>query len=331
MILILRNKLALGLATTILLGMSNTIIIATAKPTQNAGISRYRDTSVYTEFGGVLSTRSVVSNTEYDKYTVGRGNGFVMCEDGKYVDIEEFEKITNSSIAQIVDIQINDGQEIRVGVTVDYASNNYTKVENKDKIAGAESSVEESTTDIDVKSILNARAEAKRELKEEAEKAAIEAARQKLRDEANSKTYKLSKEQGGLLDITNPDPNYTGQAIKLSEDERWIVERLVMGEAGNQGIEGAALVAQCLRDTLLLEKTDKVSDIRIKYGYTGSLKWTPNQDVIDAVAFIFDQGGYCVKHRVMFFYAPKLCDSKWHESQPLVIHYKDHRFFDRSY
>ena len=134
-----------------------------------------------------------------------------------------------------------------------------------------------------------------------------------------------------LLGIENPDPNYTGAIVTLSAEDRDILERLVMGEAGGEGMEGAALVAQAIRDTMVYKGFTSVNDVRIACGYTGSLKRQPNQSVKDAVAYIFDQGGNAVQHRIFYFYAPKLVSSQFHESQRFVIEYGGHRFFSNHY
>lgn len=128
-----------------------------------------------------------------------------------------------------------------------------------------------------------------------------------------------------LLSTDNVDPSYTGQVVNVTGSSRDTLERLVMGEAGNQGFEGAALVAQAIRDTMVLEGYS-VEQVRKKYKYSGSLEFKPNQDVLDAVSYIFDQGGSAVQHRVLFFYSR---NGGWHETQNFVIQYKQHRFFDR--
>lgn len=134
-----------------------------------------------------------------------------------------------------------------------------------------------------------------------------------------------------LLGIENPDPNYTGAIVTLSPEDRDLLERLVMGEAGGEGMEGAALVAQAIRDTMVYKGFTSVNDVRIACGYSGSIKKSPNQNVKDAVAYIFDQGGNAVQHRIFYFYAPKMVSSKFHESQRFVIEYGGHRFFSNHY
>lgn len=133
----------------------------------------------------------------------------------------------------------------------------------------------------------------------------------------------------GLLPIENPDPNYNGQVIQLDPVNRDYLERLVMGEAGGEGVIGAALVAQALHDTMIKDNNFDVLSIKASYKYSGTLDREPNADVKEAVSIIFDQGGYAVKHRVIYFYAPALCVSEWHETQNFVVEYGGHRVFDR--
>lgn len=141
------------------------------------------------------------------------------------------------------------------------------------------------------------------------------------------KEYIKTLQGNALLDISNPDVNYTGKSVSLSASDRDLLERLVMGEAGAEGYEGAALVAQCIRDTLVYKGYDSVEAVRQGCKYSGSIDKKPNQNVKDAVAFIFDDGGYAVKHKIFYFYAYKWCKSSWHETQTLIVQHGGHRFF----
>lgn len=139
--------------------------------------------------------------------------------------------------------------------------------------------------------------------------------------------YIKSLQGTALIDISNPDTSYSGKSVALTQSDRDLLERLVMGEAGNQGYIGAALVAQAIRDTMYYRNVNSVQAVRDMYKYSGSISKAPNQDVLDAVSYIFDEGGYAVRHKVYYFYAPKAVRSSWHESQCFVIEYKGHRFF----
>lgn len=144
----------------------------------------------------------------------------------------------------------------------------------------------------------------------------------------SSKKSQLSA--GYLIAIKNPDPNYKydGVKIKMTEKDLDIAGRLVMGEAGTMGFTGCCLVAQAIRDTYVMGNFKSINDVRIKYGYDGSIKYKPNSDAKKAVKYILEQGHSAVQHRVLYFYNPRLCESKWHESKEYLITYKDVRFFD---
>lgn len=130
-----------------------------------------------------------------------------------------------------------------------------------------------------------------------------------------------------LLKINKPDNSYNGTIVKLSKNDRYILEHLVMGEAGNQGYIGASLVAQAIRDTMVYKNIKTVEEVRISHKYSGRIDIEPNKDVIDACKFIFDEGGCAVRSKLFYFYAPGVVKSKWHESQNFVVEYKGHRFF----
>ncbi|MBE6737173.1 MAG: hypothetical protein E7566_00755 [Ruminococcaceae bacterium] len=132
-----------------------------------------------------------------------------------------------------------------------------------------------------------------------------------------------------LLEIANPDDSYIGYSISLTDYDRDILERLVMGEAGGEGFIGCCLVAQAIRDTMISDGYKSVESLRTSMGYYGSLYVTPNEDALNAVKFIFDEGGAAVQHNIVYFYAPAICTSGFHESQEFVVAHNSHRFFDR--
>lgn len=129
-----------------------------------------------------------------------------------------------------------------------------------------------------------------------------------------------------LFGIGNPDSSYKSVSVRVTGKDRDVLERLVMGEAGNQGFEGAALVAQCIRDAMVYDGYGSVEEVRKTLKYSGSLEYEPSQDVLDAVEYIFDQGNCAVEHRILYFYS---ANGGWHETQNFIIQYKAHRFFDR--
>lgn len=135
--------------------------------------------------------------------------------------------------------------------------------------------------------------------------------------------------QNGLVNIENPDKNYQGVKLDVG-NERELLERIVMGEAGGEGFLGQALVAQCIRDALVYKDIDSVQDVITKMKYSGSLDKKPTEEVKQAVSYIFDEGKNAVQHRILYFYAPKIVKSKFHESQNYIYSHKGHKFFDEN-
>jgi len=133
---------------------------------------------------------------------------------------------------------------------------------------------------------------------------------------------------GFLMGIDNPDPNYYGSSISMSDSERDICERMIMGEAGSCGFTGMALVAQCIRDTYIAGGYSSIHDVLAQNGYYGSTSITPSETAKEVVSYIFDQGGSAVQHRIRVFYASNICSSSWHEAQEYVCSYGYVRFFD---
>lgn len=131
-----------------------------------------------------------------------------------------------------------------------------------------------------------------------------------------------------LMDIDNPDPNYSAYSVSLSDADRDITERMLMGEAGGMGFTGMALVAQCMRDTYVNGNYSSMKQLFYANGYYGSTSITPSQTAKDVVNYIFDQGGSAVQHTIRIFYASNYCTSAWHEAQDFVCSYGYVRFFD---
>lgn len=128
-----------------------------------------------------------------------------------------------------------------------------------------------------------------------------------------------------LISIDNPDYSYSPRSVSLSEYDRAKLERLVMGEAGTMGFNGCALVAQAIRDAMNRSNTSSIDTIISTYQYYAPTNKEPNQDVKNAVSYIFDQNGSAVQHRVLVFYTGT---SGWHETQIYITTCGNVRFFD---
>lgn len=112
----------------------------------------------------------------------------------------------------------------------------------------------------------------------------------------------------------------------LTVAERDTVERVVMAEAGAEPFEGQIAVAQCILNACELE-SKRPDEIVIKYQYTDK-RPKPTDEVKAAVSAVFDDGETVTDAEILYFYAPALCESEWHESQTYVMTVGGHRFFE---
>ena len=131
-----------------------------------------------------------------------------------------------------------------------------------------------------------------------------------------------------LLEIDNPDPDYKTYPIELTDYDRDVLAHLVMGEFGTGGVTGCALIAQSVRDAMVKFDYDSVEEVRVEMGYTGWYSGEPNEDVYEAIDYIFDQGRAAVQHEILVMYATQVLYSSWHEAQEFVVEYESVRFFD---
>lgn len=130
-----------------------------------------------------------------------------------------------------------------------------------------------------------------------------------------------------LIDINNPDYNYTPQAISLTDADRELIATVVMHEFGDDGYEACCLQAQAFRDGMVFGQVSAETAYHSFQYDAYPLTKIPNQDCYDAVDYIF-AGNAAVPHRVLYMYTPEYCSSSWHESQNFVVEYKGIRFFD---
>ena len=125
---------------------------------------------------------------------------------------------------------------------------------------------------------------------------------------------------------------YYVSPIYLTEDDRWFIECVVAGECAYEPYEGKLAVAQCYFDAMIKGGLT-AREVKEVYQYAG---WNPDLDkqdrkmyieVMDAVHDIFDMGQFVTEKPILFFYAPSLCDSPWHESQNYTMTIGGHKFF----
>lgn len=120
--------------------------------------------------------------------------------------------------------------------------------------------------------------------------------------------------------------------INLTEDDRWFIESVMAGECAYEPYKGKLAVAQCYFDAMVKGGLT-AREVKEVYQYAG---WNPDLDkqdrkmyieIMDAVHDIFDMGQFVTEKPILFFYAPKWCDSLWHESQNYAMTIGGHKFF----
>ena len=120
----------------------------------------------------------------------------------------------------------------------------------------------------------------------------------------------------------------SGPRFYLSDYERAELESLVMAESGAESYEGQMGVAQCILNAC--EKEGKQpSEIAIMYRYTKH-RPAPNESVKEAIRAVFDRGEVITDAKILYFYAPALVYSAWHESQTYVLTVGGHKFFSEA-
>lgn len=131
---------------------------------------------------------------------------------------------------------------------------------------------------------------------------------------------------------TAPEPTVSAQIPSaryyLTADERELICEVVMAESGTEPFDGKMAVSQCILNAC--EKTGKrPAEIVEEYGYTDR-RVEPNAETREAVAAVFDAGETATDREILYFYAPALCQSLWHESQTYVCTIGGHRFFEEA-
>lgn len=110
----------------------------------------------------------------------------------------------------------------------------------------------------------------------------------------------------------------------ITADDRYTLECIVQGEAGGESYEGKCWVATCLLNAMRKDNLT-AAEVRTEYQYAG---WSEevSDETVKAVSAVFDDGE-TTHDTVLWFYAPKLCNGTWHETQQFVCEVGNHRFF----
>jgi hypothetical protein len=122
--------------------------------------------------------------------------------------------------------------------------------------------------------------------------------------------------------------------ITISDDERYILECVVAGEAGGHSYELMKAVAQCMAVSMDIEGMT-ADELRVVHGYYG---WNPGLEQTDpaawslvksAVSEIFDDGNFVTYSLIQYFYNPEHGGGDFHESMHYVMTIDGCRFFSK--
>lgn len=154
-------------------------------------------------------------------------------------------------------------------------------------------------------------------------------------DDLEERVTQIEEEQAQLIVEVTPEPTpepsdeLSDTSIDvyfpLTDDERRTVECMVMGEAGNQSLEGQMAVAQCILNACVGDDL-RPSEVRGIYQYSG---WSdhPSNRAQMAVERVFDDGYKVVDENILWFYNPAISEGRFHNTQKFVIEIGDHRFY----
>ena len=160
----------------------------------------------------------------------------------------------------------------------------------------------------------------------------------------NAQAIKQDTETKQVYSCCEPDVDYesidaildriTEQVpfIEISDDDRYIVECVVAGEAGGHSYELMKAVAQCMAISMDMRKmsADEVRQDHQYHGYNPELEQTDPSAwamVCSAVSEIFDDGNFVVYEPIEYFYNPSYGGGDFHEKMDFIIEIDGVRFF----
>lgn len=120
--------------------------------------------------------------------------------------------------------------------------------------------------------------------------------------------------------------------FNLTEAERKTIQYIVAGEAKGEPMEGKMAVAQCILHGMV-KSNWSAERVRIEYQYSGWDDELENvnpeawAEVVEAVSRVFDDGELISDKPILYFYAPKHSDGKWHKTLEFAFEISGHRFF----
>ena len=120
--------------------------------------------------------------------------------------------------------------------------------------------------------------------------------------------------------------------FNLTEAERKTIQYIVAGEAKGESMEGKMAVAQCILHGMV-KSGWSAERVRIEYQYSGWDDELENvnpeawAEVVEAVSRVLDDGELISDKPILYFYAPDITSSDWHESLNHAVTIGGHRFF----
>ena len=140
-----------------------------------------------------------------------------------------------------------------------------------------------------------------------------------------------TKNEIQILDLTMVEYSHP-PFFNLTKAERKTIQYIVAGEAKGEPMEGKMAVAQCILHGMV-KSNWSAERVRIEYQYSGwddELENTNSEawdEVIEAVSRVFDDGELISDKPILYFYAPKHSDGKWHKTLEFAFEISGHRFF----
>lgn len=120
--------------------------------------------------------------------------------------------------------------------------------------------------------------------------------------------------------------------FNLTEADRKTIQYIVAGEAKGEPMEGKMAVAQCILHGMV-KSGWSAERVRIEYQYSGWDDELENAnpeawvEVVEAVSRVFDDGELISDKPILYFYAPDITSSSWHENLNHAVTIEGHKFF----
>lgn len=120
--------------------------------------------------------------------------------------------------------------------------------------------------------------------------------------------------------------------IEISDNDRYVVECVVAGEAGGHSYPLMKAVAQCMAISMDMRQmsAEEVRQEHQYHGYNPKLEQTDPYAwamVCSAVSEIFDDGNFVVYEPIEYFYNPSYGGGDFHEKMDFIIEIEGVRFF----